>query len=263
METNNRTSSVMKDRAKLTPLNSSDSVSLRLLPVSIGYIDIEHFYQFYGLHRKHMPHVLRQYRLGRALAALQTLLGCAISTLATWLLVWAPRLSTRDIPYWSGFPLLFSGILGLILLCCCRKDYPGKPYNCHTFIFKVLSIIVSILAGGACFCASAFGVLHLLFLSKATCEPFNVLNSTCVCRIVIDSEYVTDITNKFYRYSDLNCLEVQNILSVLLIGSTAANFFSGLLIAWYVFLHWSSRYSYVYSQVRTNENKPIIISNKI
>lgn len=104
----------------------------------------------------------------------------------------------------------------------------------------------------------------MIFLKRASCEPTNILNSTCVCRSVSDSENITDITAKVYRYSDLNCIEdVQSILSVLLIGSTAANFLGGLTIAWYVYLHWSSRYSYVYSQVKTNENKPIIITNKI
>ncbi|RZF46392.1 hypothetical protein LSTR_LSTR007925 [Laodelphax striatellus] len=213
--------------------------------------------------RKHHPHVMRHHRLGRALAALQALIGGAVTTLAMWLIIWTPRLPTRDVPYWSGLPLLLSGILGLMLLCCCRKDYPGKPYSCHTFIFKTISLVVSIAAGGTCFCAGAFAFLHLLFLSRAVCEPMNVLNATCVCRSVADSENVLDITAKVSRYQDLNCPEVENILSVLLIGSSAANLLGGLLVAWYVYLHWSSRYAYIYSQVKTGDDKPIIITNKV
>ncbi|XP_022199782.2 uncharacterized protein LOC111056699 isoform X2 [Nilaparvata lugens] len=236
-----------------------------MLPNSIGCMDFDYFYQFYGLQRKYHPHVMRHHRLGRALAALQALIGGAVTTLALWLIIWTPRLPTRDVPYWSGLPLLLSGILGLVLLSCCRKDYPGKPYSCHTFIFKTISVVVSIAAGGTCFCAGAFAALHLVFLSRAACEPMNVLNATCVCRAraAPDTENVLDITAKVTRYQDLNCPEVENILTVLLMGSAAANLLGGVLVAWYVYLHWSSRYAYIYSQVKTGDDKPIIITNKV
>lgn len=55
--------------------------------------------------RKYHPPVLRHHRLATALAALQVLLGVAVSSLAVWLLVWAPNLRVRDIPYWSGLPV--------------------------------------------------------------------------------------------------------------------------------------------------------------
>lgn len=55
--------------------------------------------------RKYHPPVLRHHRLATALAALQVLLGIAVTSLAVWLLVWAPNLRVRDIPYWSGLPV--------------------------------------------------------------------------------------------------------------------------------------------------------------
>jgi hypothetical protein len=55
--------------------------------------------------RKYHPPVLRHHRLATALAALQVLLGVAVSSLAVWLLLWAPNLRVRDIPYWSGLPV--------------------------------------------------------------------------------------------------------------------------------------------------------------
>lgn len=55
--------------------------------------------------RKYHPPVLRHHRLATALAALQVLLGVAVSSLAVWLLLWAPNLRIRDIPYWSGLPV--------------------------------------------------------------------------------------------------------------------------------------------------------------
>jgi hypothetical protein len=55
--------------------------------------------------RKYHPPVLRHHRLATARAALQVLLGVAVSSLAVWLLLLAPNLRVRDIPYWSGLPV--------------------------------------------------------------------------------------------------------------------------------------------------------------
>ena len=35
------------------------------------------------------------------------------------------------------FQLLLSGIIGLLLLCCCHKDYPGMPLGVWMFSLKV------------------------------------------------------------------------------------------------------------------------------
>lgn len=217
--------------------------------------------------RKYMPPVLHHHKLAKSLVALQTLIGVAVSTLAVWLIVWAPSLHFRDIPYWSGGPLLLSGVLGLILLCCCRKDFPGYPRACYVFSYKVVSIVVSVVAVVACFCACVFAVLHMVFLYPMNCEPANVLNAVCICRSIQDDsenpENVLNVTARTFKYPDLNCPEVRNILPILLIGSAAANGIGGILVAWYLYLHWSSRYEYIYSQVRTNDNRPIVISNKM
>ncbi|XP_021941559.1 sarcospan isoform X2 [Zootermopsis nevadensis] len=203
--------------------------------------------------RKYHPPVLRHHRLATALAALQVLLGVAVSSLAVWLLIWAPNLRVRDIPYWSGLPLLMSGIMGLLLLCCCHKDYPGMPFGIWMFSVKVISVCMAVVAGVTCFCACVFALLHLIFLTSMTCEPAHVLNATCVCQDV----------QRTYHYADLNCPEVGNILTILLIGSCAANSIGGILATWYVFLHWSSRYTYLYSEVQNSDNKPIMFSNKL
>ncbi|KAL1131100.1 hypothetical protein AAG570_012337, partial [Ranatra chinensis] len=203
--------------------------------------------------RKYLPHVLRRHKLAKSLLALQLLVGLAVCTLAAWLVLWAPNLSFRDLPYWSGIPALLSAIIGLILICSCRKEYPGMPLACYVFTFKVISVIASIGAAAACFCASVFAAVHLVWLYGMTCEPANVLNASCHCRS----------HSRVVSYVDLNCPEVWNILSILLIASTAANAIAGVLASWYVYLHWSSRYSYLYSQVRTNDNRPIIITNKM
>nr|CAD7572800.1 unnamed protein product [Timema californicum] len=178
--------------------------------------------------------------------------------------------------------LLTSGVLGLLLLCCCRKEYPGMPLGFFVFSIKLanalvvlsstaedweivvrisaLSVLLSVVAGCACFCASVFSLLHLIFLSQMSCQPPHALYSTCVCRTV--QALVNETVPRVYHYTDLNCGEV-GILVVLLIGSCAANGIGGILATWYVFLHWSSRYTYLYSEVKTNDNKPIVITNKM
>lgn len=91
-----------------------------------------------------------------------------------------------------------------------------------------------------------------------TCTPMDKLNETCVCKM----DESSTLPIKSYHYLDLSCPEV-NILSVLLIFSCVTNAIAGIISLWYVYLHWSSRYMYTYSKVRTknNNNTPIIIGN--
>ncbi|XP_014252299.1 uncharacterized protein LOC106668249 isoform X2 [Cimex lectularius] len=171
--------------------------------------------------KKYLPYVVRRHKLATSLLILQLLMGIAISTLAGWLLLWAPNLHIRDIPYWSGLPVI-------------------------SVICSLIAAIVSIMAAG-------FAIVHLVKLYRMVCEPANVLNASCICRS----------STQVMFYLDLNCLEVWNILSILLIASTATNAIAGVLSSWYVLLHWSSRTLYTYSQVRTNENRPIIVTNNM
>jgi hypothetical protein len=132
-------------------------------------------------------------------------------------------------------------------------DVLCKVHRIFFHILQVISVCVAVIAGVTCFCACVFALLHLIFLTSMECEPAHVLNATCLCQ---DGQ-------RTYEYTDLNCLEVGNILTILLIGSCATNSIGGVVATWYVFLHWSSRYSYLYSEVKTSDNKPIVFSNKI
>uniref|UniRef100_A0A1B6E950 Sarcospan n=1 Tax=Clastoptera arizonana TaxID=38151 RepID=A0A1B6E950_9HEMI len=212
--------------------------------------------------RKYMPPVLHHYNLAVALAVLQIFIGIAVLTIALWFIFWAPNLRVQDIPYWSGGPLAISGVLNLFLLLCCKKDYHGHPLTCYIYSFKVVSLTVSAVALVTGFCACIFAAIHLFFLYTMTCVPENVLSENCECYSVI-SNNITESSSRIYKYLDLNCLEVHNILSILIIASLATNLIGGILEILYVYLHWSSRYSYVYSQVKTSDNKPMIIANKL
>ncbi|XP_025832540.1 sarcospan isoform X2 [Agrilus planipennis] len=224
----------------------------------------DYFYQFYCLSRKYMPKIMRYHRLAKALVSLQTILASALCFLAMWLLMWAPNLRTRDNPYWSAIPLLLSGILGLVLLCCCRKEYPGMPNEYSVITTKVFSIILTTISGAVCLIAAAFAIIHLVSLSVMVCSPPNQSNSTCFCKVTIDSYHYNQSVSpliKSYHYMDLTCPEVDNVLTILLICSGIVNAISAIIALWYVYLHWASRYYYTYSKVRTKENKPIILTN--
>ncbi|XP_023289706.1 uncharacterized protein LOC105699130 isoform X2 [Orussus abietinus] len=217
--------------------------------------------------RKSQPPLLRHRRLARSLAALQTILGVAITSLSLWLLLWAPNLPVTDNPYWSGMPLLLSGSFGICLLCCFKKEYPGmSPGFCLTTT-KVISVFLASLASIACFVACIASALHLARLTGLECIPARVLNATCACRV--KNETMDSTSEPVLRYVDLNCPEVESILTILLIFSASSNGLGAIVAGWYCYLHWSTRNKRPkYVQVRTNPsstnnfvNRPIYNPN--
>lgn len=127
--------------------------------------------------RKYLPPVIHHYRTGSTLVVIQVLLGTVLLALAFHLLLWSPQLNNRDVPHWSGiavrptsfkehnssdlesflfslhdmnwllhyyhfvWQVLLSGIFGLFLLCCCRKQYPGMRGGCCVFVVRVQYIV--------------------------------------------------------------------------------------------------------------------------
>jgi len=133
------------------------------------------------------------------------------------------------------------------------------PKGYFVYSVKALSIFLSTVAGAACLTACAFAIVHLISLSTMSCAPLDQLNATCFCQV--ESANDTSLPVKSYHYIDLNCPEVDHILSVLVIFSCGTNAIGGITALWYVYLHWASRYGYTYSKVRTEENRPVVISN--
>ncbi|CAH0390050.1 unnamed protein product [Bemisia tabaci] len=206
--------------------------------------------------RKYQVPIIYDYKMATSLVILQIILGFVVCSLATWLILWAPRLSVPLIPYWSGIPLALSGVFGVMLMCCFRKDHPGLPLSSCALVFKVLSLLITGVACVACLTAGISAVLHLVFLYDATCQPINTVNTTCVCDGVINPTFeyfdvVTYVFGSSYHYFDLNCLQVRHILTVLLIGSSIANFLASLMLILYIYLHCSCRSGYKYSKIST------------
>ncbi|KRT84803.1 hypothetical protein AMK59_2077 [Oryctes borbonicus] len=127
-----------------------------------------------------------------------------------------------------------------------------------TYSAKVISIFLSTLAAITCLTACTFGIIHILCLSAMECETPADLTGTCLCRIETKNSLAPV---KTYHYMDLQCTEVRNVLTMLLIFSSVANGIGGIFSVWYIYLYWSSRYMYTYSKVRTKDNAPVIISN--
>ncbi|XP_043666179.1 uncharacterized protein LOC122628210 [Vespula pensylvanica] len=189
--------------------------------------------------QKFLPPLVYHRQLARCLAALQTILGIAITSLSLWLLLWAPNLPITDNPYWSGMPLLLSGSFGVCLLCCFKKEYPGmSPGFCLT-LTKAISTLLAISASVACVLACISATMHLAHLMRLECTPARVLNATCVCR-PREQANVT-VSEASVKYMDLNCPEVESILTILLIFSSTCNAFGAIVAGWYSYLHWSTR----------------------
>ncbi|KZC08271.1 PREDICTED: uncharacterized protein LOC107186599 [Dufourea novaeangliae] len=200
--------------------------------------------------QKFLPPLVYHWRLGRCLAALQTILGVAVTALSLWLLLWAPHLPVVDNPYWSGMPLLLSGSFGICLLCCFKKEYPGMSPGFCLSSTKLVSVFLATLATATCCVACAFSAIHLVRLMGFECNPARVLNATCVCRPRED--LLSNTTETTVRYMDLNCPEVESILTILLIFSCTCNALGAFIAGWYTYLHWSTRNKRPkYMQVRT------------
>ncbi|XP_054013197.1 uncharacterized protein LOC128895018 [Hylaeus anthracinus] len=202
--------------------------------------------------QKFLPPLVYHGRLGRCLAALQTILGVAVTSLSLWLLLWAPHLPVADNPYWSGMPLLLSGCFGICLLCCFKKEYPGMSPGFCLSSTKLLSLFLATLATVTCSIACVFSAMHLLRLMQLECNAARLESETCVCR---PPTVPSNSTESAVRYVDLNCPEVESILTMLLIFSCTCNAVGAFLAGWYTYLHWSTRNKRPkYMQVRTGPN---------
>ncbi|XP_071631613.1 uncharacterized protein [Temnothorax longispinosus] len=199
---------------------------------------------------KFLPPLIYHRRLARCLAVFQAILGVAVISLSLWLLLWTPHLPVMDNPYWSGMPLLMSGSFGICLLCCFRKEYPTLTSGFCLSATKIVSVFLAILATIACVSACIFSAMHLSRLMGLECTPARVLNATCVCR---PRGEPPDSLEGAVRYIDLNCPDVESILTILLIYSCICNGLGALVAGWYSYLHWSTRDKRPkYTQVRTN-----------
>lgn len=93
-------------------------------------------------------------------------------------------------------------------------------------------------------------------LAAMTCELKIQLNETCLCHMGPNATYPI----KTYHYAELKCVDVDHLFTILLIFSCVVNTLGGLVSLWYVYLHCSTRYTYMYSKVRTKNTKSVVDS---
>ncbi|KAI5756024.1 hypothetical protein M8J77_021443 [Diaphorina citri] len=240
---------------------------------------------------KYLPPIIRYHRVAKKLVVLQLILGVIITCISVWLVIFCSTLYTRDTPHWSGIPLILAGFSAYILLYFCRKEYPGMQLNCYMFLYKIFSISLSLITCVLCFCAAIFTIFHLTFLSYAICDSItsdsiapgnnqsnNITqfisqsmkstsqSNTCMCAIqsvalnpLVDNMMKMSIQSFLYP---VTCADVRSKLSLVLLASGVLNGAAGVLLFYYVYLHWKSRYLYVYSHVDSAQTKPSIITNK-
>ena len=103
----------------------------------------------------------------------------------------------------------------------------------------------------ACIGACIASAVHLVRLTGLECTSSSFAKpGTCSCRPRSNSNLDIDPTLK---YADLDCSEVQNVLTILLIFSSSCNGLGIIVAGWYCYLHWSTREKRPqYFQVRTN-----------
>ncbi|KAL1465509.1 hypothetical protein WDU94_005073 [Cyamophila willieti] len=70
------------------------------------------------------------------------------------------------------------------------------------------------------------------------------------------------MTTPEFLYSDISCIGVRSQLTFVMLCSGILNGIAGMVLFYYVYLHWKSRYLYVYSYVDSSRTKPSVITNK-
>ncbi|CAH1155712.1 unnamed protein product [Phaedon cochleariae] len=193
--------------------------------------------------------LLKYQKLAKWLMIGISLFGFILCTLSLWLLMWSPNIRKRDNPYWSAVPVIFSGFVGIFYLICCLKEHPNWKLGYFSNSVKYISVTSSIMATIASIMVFFFSLIHLIALNVLDCSPPDNLNTTCICR---NNSTDQSIFTRSYHYVDLSCMEVNKVLSALIMTICIVNVLIVFLELLYLYLHWLSRNVYVYSKVPTN-----------
>lgn len=128
--------------------------------------------------RKYLPGVLSRSKYGLLVSVSQLVLGLIMLGLAVWRMMIQEQMTlVWDWPLYSGVACLWSGWVGVWLICCCRYYYPPYsqqpgscvfPINSFSIIFSLLICLVSSVF---CLVSTISHLLHLLTLMSASCDP--------------------------------------------------------------------------------------------
>lgn len=220
------------------------------------------------------PLDLKHPALTRLLLIFLIIIGLLITFIGIWILLWAPNTRMQDNPYWSGLSLIFTGILGLIVIKFKRIKRQRIRENCFKFL-KVDSIMLALVAAILCAIACSCAVIHLLKLLSVntTCTSTNLLvaNAACICTfrskesnfndttippkdITSNSTQVTTENDHEFQYRDLSCSEVTGPWKYILIVSAVLNALGFIFVISYLLLVCCRKTSKrkIYNSVKTN-----------
>ncbi|XP_059491064.1 uncharacterized protein LOC132205795 [Neocloeon triangulifer] len=224
---------------------------------------------------RYLPPVVRWHNLAAFLSTFLAIMGVAGIIFAFLLVLQAPFLLFRDLPFWSGTLNLMAGMAGVILVCWCRRLTPGVPapdWVCEAsqscIALCICFMIISFLASVS---ALVFHILRLIWIFQVECilRPifgFSIASNSSMPLMDTNSTELIEpaAVDNCECESDgvrtgLGCPAQRDHLVGLLLGSSAAHFGAVVVILGYLLIHWRSRrYNQsVYSAVQRPVLQPI------
>ncbi|CAB3364904.1 Hypothetical predicted protein [Cloeon dipterum] len=233
---------------------------------------------------RYLPPVVRWHNLAAFLSTFLAVAGVIAIVVAFFLVLQAPFLLFRDLPFWSGALNLTAGLAGLILVCWCRRLAPGVPapdWVCEAnqscialcICFMIFSLFASV-------CSLVSHIIRLIWIfevkciSKATDFTNNstlplleetLANSTDSVVVFVPTD-TSDCdcvdSSSGAEWPGLGCPTQRDDLVLLLLGSVATHMVAAVVILGYLLIHWRSRHynQSVYSAVQRPVPPPIATS---
>ena len=123
--------------------------------------------KYFSVPRKYLPGVLSRSKYGLLVSVSQLVLGLIMLGLAVWRMMIQEQMTlVWDWPLYSGVACLWSGWVGVWLICCCRYYYPPYSQQPGSCVFPINSFsIVSIHIDFNRFCSNDVILLGLCSLS--------------------------------------------------------------------------------------------------
>ncbi|XP_077987252.1 sarcospan-like [Glandiceps talaboti] len=194
---------------------------------------------------KHRKYHLRCCSLPVCLVMLQILLGATIAIFGFVMVNISPSLKIRDTPYWSGIPLVLTGLVGLYFCATSLEAYSGSV---KAFLVKATCLVLSTSCIFIALSASAFTGIHgaAIISFQDRCEHMKSIDR-CQCT----KEHESSDLARLYIYEDTrDCANFLANLKTYLFFQCALNAIGGFACFCVVIMIWKLRYMEFYSGLR-------------
>ncbi|XP_006819310.1 sarcospan-like [Saccoglossus kowalevskii] len=196
------------------------------------------------LKEKHKKYHLQCCTLPVCLVMLQVLLGATVTVFGFVMLNISPSLKVRDTPYWSGIPLIITGIIGLYFCATTLEAYSG---SIKAFLVKASCFVTSAICIFIALTASAFTGIHgaTIISFQDRCQHLN--NQICQCSKIQD---MTGLARVYIYEDTMDCENFLANLKTYLFFQCALNAIGGFTCFCVVIMLWKLRYMEFYSGLR-------------